>query len=74
VLAPCEGRIPLEKRYADVAGMKVDRCRGEKLPGTMTRWVRKRGAAAFVVEFGPGSLSHSQVKRNARALREIAVG
>jgi hypothetical protein len=54
--------------------MEVDRCRGEKLPGTMTRWVRKRGAAAFVVEFGPGSLSHSQVKRNARALREIAVG
>jgi hypothetical protein len=36
--------------------------------------VRKRGATAFVVEFGSGPLSDSQVERNARALREIATG
>jgi hypothetical protein len=72
VLAPCSGPAPLQKRYADIASMPLDRCRGEHLPGTMTRWENSRHGTAFVVELAPGDLSDAQVRRHVRAVRAIA--
>jgi hypothetical protein len=72
VLAPCSGPIPLQRLYSRVSGIGLDRCRGENLPGTMTRWMNKRSGTAFVVEFPAGRLSEKQVERNARALRRVA--
>lgn len=73
VLAPCAGPAPLQKRYAEIARLPLERCRGQRLPGTATRWQNERDGTAFVVELGPGGLSDSEVERNARAVRAIAV-
>lgn len=72
VLAPCSGPAPLQRRYAAIAQMPVDRCRGQRLPGTATRWQNERGGTAFVVELEPGRLSSGQAGRHARAVRAVA--
>lgn len=72
VLAPCRGPIPLQRLYSRTSRIDLDRCRGEDLPGTMTRWMNKRSGTAFVVELPPGRLSAKQVRRNARAVRRVA--
>lgn len=72
VLAPCSGPIPLQRTYSRVSGIEVDRCRGEDLPGTMTRWMNKRSGTAFVVELPSGRLGEKQARRNARAVRRVA--
>jgi hypothetical protein len=72
VLAPCSGPIALQRLYSRISGIGVDRCRGEGLPGTMTRWMNKRSGTSFVVEFQAGKLSAKQVRRNARAVRRVA--
>lgn len=74
VLAPCGGPAPLQKLYARVARMRIDRCRGEGLPGTMTRWTDSRRGVAFVVELAAGRLDVGEVKRHTRAIRALARG
>jgi protein MpaA len=61
----------LVKRYAQVAGMRVERL--PRLPGTATAWENgtRRRANAFVVELPAGSLSAHAVRRHARAVRAV---
>ncbi len=74
VLAPCRGSAKPEKRYARIAGMPVERCRGEELRGTVTSWEehRDRSATAFVVELDGGELRDAEARRHARAARKLA--
>lgn len=74
VLAPCDGPIPMQQLYSRVSGLGIDRCRGEDLPGTATKWQRARGETAFVVELGADPLSDSEVRRHARAAARVAGG
>jgi murein peptide amidase A len=61
----------LVKRYAEVAGMRVERL--PRYPGTATRWEngRWRRHNAFVVELPGGSLSSGAVRRHVRAVRAV---
>jgi N-acetylmuramoyl-L-alanine amidase/Zinc carboxypeptidase len=74
VLAPCRGDARLERSYARISGLPLERCRGERLPGTATRWQERRlaGSSAFVVELPPGRLSAAAARRHARAAAAIA--
>ncbi|UJA21075.1 DUF2817 domain-containing protein [Thermoleophilia bacterium SCSIO 60948] len=74
VLAPCGGSARKEHRYARIARMPVERCRGEALRGTATSWQehRDRRATAFVVELGSGRLGSAELARHARAARALA--
>lgn len=74
VLLPCSEPAPLQKRYAQIAGLPGDRCRGQRLPGTATRWMNGRGGTAFVVELEAGALSRRTVRRHARAAARVATG
>ena len=74
VLAPCKGPDRPQKLYSQISGLPVDRCRGEHIPGTATRWQRERGGRAFVVELGDGGLSDAEVRRHARAAAQVAAG
>lgn len=74
VLGSCSGPAPLQRRYARIAHMDFEPCRGANLPGTMTRWTDRRPGTAFVVEFGPGRLGAGAARRNARAVRALARG
>jgi hypothetical protein len=74
VLGPCSGPAGPQRRYARISGLPLDRCRGEHLPGTVTRWQRKRGETAFVVELGSGRLSPAALRRNARAAALVGAG
>ena len=70
VLAPCRpGDAHLERRYSEVSGVPLNRCRGEHLPGTAVKWQEHRfpGTDAFVVELPAGRLRHAAARRNARA-------
>jgi N-acetylmuramoyl-L-alanine amidase len=69
VLAPCRGDARLERRYSRISGLPLDRCRGQGLPGTATRWQERKlaGTSAFVVELPPGPLSSAAARRHARA-------
>ena len=62
VLAPCRpGDAHLERRYSEVSGVPLNRCRGEHLPGTAVKWQEHRfpGTDAFVVELPAGRLRHA---------------
>ena len=75
VLAPCRG--PDRRHSASTRGspgLEVDRCRGQRLPGTATRWQNRRGGAAFVVELPESGLSDADVRRHARAAAQAAAG
>jgi len=74
VLAPCHGDARLERRYSQISGIAMQRCRGQDLPGTATSWQEAhfRHTKAFVVEFPPGAPSRASVRRNARAAALIA--
>lgn len=74
VLLPCSGPAPAQRRYSRISGTPTDRCRGQHLPGTATRWQNGRGGTAFVVELGPGSLAGADVRRHARAAARVAAG
>ena len=74
VLAPCRGPIPAQRVYSRISGLEVDRCRGQRLPGTATRWQNRRGGAAFVVELPESGLSDAGVRRHARAAAQAAAG
>ena len=69
---PCKGPAPLQKLYSEVSGLPGDRCRGQRLPGTATRWQNRRGGLAFVVELEAGDLSDAEVRRHARAVARVA--
>lgn len=73
VLAPCRGSAAPEKLYARVARMPVNRCRGQRLPGTATSWQEHRvGGTAFVVELAAGELGDAEVRCHARAVVRVA--
>jgi protein MpaA len=73
VLAPCRGSAKPEKLYAKVAGMPVDRCRGQHLPGTATSWQEHRvGGTAFVVELAAAELGEGEARRHTRAVVRVA--
>jgi protein MpaA len=72
-LIPCERRgRRVALRYARLSGLRARDCYPTP-PGAATGWqdesLREK---AFVAEFGPGSLSRAEVRRNARAVLEIA--
>lgn len=73
VLAPCRGPARLQRRYAAVSGLELERCRGSDLPGTATRWQMHALArsTAFVVELRAGPLRASAVRRHVRAVRAV---
>jgi murein peptide amidase A len=73
VLAPCRGAAAVERLYARIARLPVNRCRGQHLPGTATSWQEHRiGGTAFVVELDGGELSDTEVNRHARAVVRVA--
>ena len=72
VLAPCRGAIPAQRLYSRISGLELDRCRGQDLPGTVTRWQNRRGGTAFVVELPERGLSDAGVRRHARAAARVA--
>ena len=74
VLAPCRGDARLERRYARISGLPLRRCRGERLPGTATRWQEHRfpNSSAFVVELAAGRLGSRAARRHARAVVDLA--
>jgi protein MpaA len=73
VLAPCHGAASLQRRYARIARMALERCRGSDLPGTATRWQMHTFPAsrAFVVELAPGRLTQAAARRHARAVLAV---
>jgi hypothetical protein len=74
VLAPCRGDARLERRYSNISGLPLKRCRGERLPGTATSWQEHRlpRTSAFVVELPAGSIGFRAAGRHARAAAVIA--
>lgn len=75
VLAPCEGRAGPERAYARRTRLPLERCRGEGLSGTATKWSEHRlGEPAFVVELPGGSPSRAGIRRHARAVVRLARG
>ena len=42
VLLPCHGPAQAQRRYARIAHLPTKRCRGQRLPGTATRWQNHR--------------------------------
>jgi hypothetical protein len=73
VLLPCDGPARVQKRYADLADWPTQRCRGQHLHGTATRWQNHhfRGQA-FVVELNAGELSDRDARHHARAAVKVA--
>lgn len=72
VLVPCHGPAPLQRRYAQIAGMETS-CRGERLRGTAIDWQNAAfpGTTALVVELRAGKQSRALIRRNARAAAAI---
>ena len=72
VLMPCSGLAPEQQLYARITRLPADRCRGQRLPGTVTRWQRERPGIAFVAELEAGPLSRAEMNRHARAVGVLA--
>lgn len=74
-LIPCHRRgRRVALRYARISGLRADDCYPTP-PGAATGWQdAKLNEKAFVVEFGAGELSRSEVRRHARAVARIAEG
>jgi protein MpaA len=73
VLLPCKGKAAIEKRYARIARLPTNRCRGQKLPGTVASWQDHRfGGESFVVELPGDGASRAQARRHARAAAVVA--
>ncbi len=72
VLVPCNGRSPVQRDYARVAGMETS-CRGDGLPGTATSWLNHNLAGlAFVIELDGGELGDRAAAHHARAIASIS--
>ena len=75
VLLPCHGPAPTQKRYARIAHSPTKRCRGQRLPGTVSSWQNHHlPGTAFVVELPAGELPARQARRHARAAAKVAAG
>lgn len=74
VLAPCRGDSGLERRYSQISGVPLKRCRGQHLTGTATSWQehRYRDSRAFVVELPAGRPSAAEIRRDARAAAVVS--
>lgn len=74
VLAPCHGKAALQRRFSQLSGIPLKRCRGAHLPGTATRWQDHTfpGTEAFVVELPVGPISGRAALRDARAVVKVA--
>ena len=72
VLLPCSGPAREQQLYSRISGLPEDRCRGQRLPGTVTRWQRGRFGTAFVVELEAGPLSRADVNRHDQAVGALA--
>ena len=73
VLLPCHGPAPIQKRYARIAHSPTRRCRGQRLPGTVSSWQNHHlPGTAFVVELPAGELPARQARRHARAAAKVA--
>jgi murein peptide amidase A len=73
VLLPCRGRAAIEKRYARIARFPTNRCRGQRLPGTVASWQDHRfGGDAFVVELPGAGVSRAGARRHAHAAAAVA--
>jgi len=73
VLLPCKGKAEIERRYARIARFPTNRCRGQKLPGTVASWQdHELGGEAFVVELPGGGVSSTAARRHARAAAVVA--
>jgi Zinc carboxypeptidase/N-acetylmuramoyl-L-alanine amidase len=73
VLLPCDGPAPTQKRYARIAHSPTRRCRGQRLPGTVSSWQNHHlPGTAFVVELPAGELPARQARRHARAAAKVA--
>ncbi len=72
-LIPCGRRgRRVALRYARLSGLAARDCYPTP-PGAATGWQDEAlGEKAFVAEFGPGTLSRSQVRRHAAAVLELA--
>jgi N-acetylmuramoyl-L-alanine amidase len=73
VLAPCHGDASLQRRFSQLSGIPLKRCRGEDLRGTAIDWQQHSfpGTHAFVVELAGGSISAAAAKRDARAVVKV---
>jgi Predicted carboxypeptidase len=73
VLAPCHGDASLQRRFSQLSGIPLKRCRGEDLRGTAIDWQQHTfpGTHAFVVELAGGSISALAAKRDARAVVKV---
>ncbi|MDQ2935713.1 MAG: DUF2817 domain-containing protein, partial [Chloroflexota bacterium] len=73
VLAPCHGDASLQRRFSQLSGIPMTRCRGEDLHGTAIDWQQHTfpGTDAFVVELPEGSTSAAAAKRDARAVVKV---
>lgn len=74
VLAACEGDAWAERTYARISGLPLDRCRGQDLPGTVSRWMESRGGNSFVVELGEQAPDAGERRRHVRALAAVLGG
>ncbi|HMC06414.1 MAG TPA: DUF2817 domain-containing protein [Solirubrobacterales bacterium] len=75
VLLPCHGPAPIQRRYARIARFPTKRCRGQRLPGTATRWQNHNlPGTSFVVELRAGELPNREARRHARAAAKVAAG
>jgi N-acetylmuramoyl-L-alanine amidase len=74
VLAPCRGDASLQRRYSQLSGIPMKRCRAAHLRGTVISWQNHAlpGTRAFVVELPGGRLASRAARRNARAAVTVA--
>ena len=74
VLIGARGSFPVQRRYAELARLPVQRGTGDPLPGTAIRWQNATfpGTTAFVVEFGAARPSDATIERHARAALVVA--
>ncbi len=73
MLLPCKGKAAIERRYARIARFPTNRCRGQRLPGTVASWQdHSFGGEAFVVELPGDGVSASGARRHARAAAVVA--
>ena len=73
VLLPCKGKAAIERRYARIARFPTNRCRGQKLPGTVASWQDHQfGGESFVVELPGDGVTAAGARRHARAAAVVA--
>jgi N-acetylmuramoyl-L-alanine amidase len=74
VLAPCHGDASLQRRFAELSGIPLKRCRAQHLHGTVISWQNHAipGSKAFVVELHGGAISAGAARRDARAVVKVA--